>query len=193
MSAAPTPPETLSLLRQRRSAPPVTMTGPGPMPAEVDDLLAIAARVPDHGKLAPWRFIVFEGEARARAGDILAGIVAADTPDASPKRLDLERNRLMHAPVVVAVVSRAGPHVKVPEWEQILSAGAVAMNLTVAAAAMGFVTAWLTEWYAYDPRSKSALGLAENENIAGFIHIGRPTTPIEDRVRPIMADIVSRF
>ena len=169
------------------------MTGPGPSPGEVDELLAVAARVPDHGKLAPWRFIVFADEARHRAGEALAAIVAADAPDASPKRLDLERQRLAQAPVVVAVVSRASPHAKIPEWEQVMSAGAVAMNLVVAANAMGFSTSWLSEWYAYDPRAKAALGLAPHENVAGFIHIGNAAATPEDRVRPVMAEIVTRF
>jgi nitroreductase len=193
MTEPTTLPDTISLLQRRRSVPPAALASPGPTAAQLETILAIAARVPDHGKLAPWRFIVFEGEGRARAGEIFARIVAEENPDTPEKRLDLERMRLMHAPVVVAVVSRAAPHVKIPEWEQILSAGAVAMNLVVASNAMGFATSWLTEWYAYDTRTKAALGLGETENIAGFIHIGHPTAIIEDRVRPVLGEIVSRF
>jgi nitroreductase len=185
--------ETIALLRQRRSVPPAAMTAPGPSASQLETMLAVAARVPDHGKLVPWRFIVFDGEARDRAGEAFAAIVAEDAPDAPEKRLELERNRLKLAPVVVAVVSRAAPHAKISEWEQILSAGAVAMTLTIAANAMGFRTAWLTEWYAYDTRAKAALGLAETENIAGFIHIGSTQATIEDRVRPVMSEIVTRF
>ncbi len=185
--------DTLALLRRRRSVPPQALTEPGPAPGQLADLLRTAARVPDHGKLSPWRFIVFEGEGRDRAGAALAAIVAADDPQVSDKRLDLERNRLRHAPVVVAVVSRAVPHAKIPEWEQILSAGAVAMNLVVAANALGFATSWLTEWYAYDTRAKAALGLGETENVAGFIHIGTPASVPDDRVRPDMDAIVTRF
>jgi nitroreductase len=184
---------TIALLRHRRSVPPPTMAGPGPTPEELDAILSLAARVPDHGKLAPWRFIVFEGDARARAGDAIAAVHAQDNPDAKPARLDLERKRLQHAPTVVAVVSRAAPHAKIPEWEQVLSAGAAAMNLLVAANALGFATAWLTEWYSYDARVAEALGLAPHEKFAGFVHIGRPTTAVEDRVRPVMADIVTRY
>ena len=183
----------IGLLRRRRSVPPVALGGPGPDPAELDSLLALAARVPDHGKLAPWRFIVFRGEARRRAGEVIAGIFQSDNPDAEPTRIEVERKRLAHAPVVVAVVSRAAPHAKIPEWEQILSAGAVAMNLVVASNALGFATAWLTEWYSYDPRVRAALGLAEHERLAGFVHIGRPTTIPEDRVRPVLAEIVTHF
>ena len=184
---------TIALLRRRRSVPPLTMAGPAPTPEQLDTILALAARVPDHGKLAPWRFIVFEGEGRARAGDAIAAVHARDNPHAEPDRIALERKRLQHAPVVVAVVSRAAPHAKIPEWEQVLSAGAVAMNLVVAANALGFATAWLTEWYSYDTRVAEALGLAPHEKFAGFVHIGRPTTVVEDRVRPAMAEIVTRY
>ncbi len=184
---------TLALLARRRSAPPLTMTGPGPSPEEMDRILTLAARVPDHGKLAPWRFIVFEGDARARAGDLIAGVYREDNPDAKPERIELERRRLQHAPTVVAVVSRAAPHVKIPEWEQVMSAGASSMSLMIAANALGFVTAWLTEWYSYDTRVAAALGLEPHEKLAGFVHVGRPTVPVEDRVRPVMTDIVTHF
>ena len=184
---------TIALLRRRRSVPPMTMTGPGPTSDEMDTILSIAARVPDHGKLAPWRFIVFEGDGRARAGALIADIYTRDNPEAPEKRIELERNRLLHAPAVVAIVSRAAPHVKIPEWEQVLSAGSAAMNLVVAANALGFATAWLTEWYSYDSRFIAALGLAAHEKLAGFVHIGRPTVAVEDRVRPVMGEVVSRF
>lgn len=185
--------QTLDLLHRRRSVPPQFLTGPGPSPAELETLLAAAARVPDHGKLVPWRFIVFEGEGRTRAGAALAALVLADDPAASPQRLAAERGRLAHAPLVIAVVSRAGPHVKVPEWEQVLSAGAVAMTLTIAAVALGYATSWLTEWPTYHAGARAALGLADGETLAGFIHVGTPTLQPEDRVRPVMADIVTRF
>lgn len=190
----PTAPDpTIALLRRRRSVPPATMAGPGPTVDEMDTILSLAARVPDHGKLAPWRFIVFEGDARARAGEVIASVYAGDNPDATPSRLDGERRRLQHAPAVVAVVSRAAPHAKIPEWEQVMSAGAASMNLVVAANALGFATAWLTEWYSYDTRVAAGLGLSETEKLAGFVHIGRPTVAVEDRARPAMADIVTRF
>jgi nitroreductase len=184
--------ETLPLLAARRSVAPQAMTGPGPTPAELDRLLALAARVPDHGKLAPWRFVVIEGEARHRVGAIAAEVFKAANPSADEDRVAVEKGRFARAPLVVAVVSRAAPHVKIPEWEQVLSAGAVCMNLTVAAVAMGFVTSWITEWPAYDRAFLDRFGLAPHEKIAGFVHIGRGTPP-EDRVRPVMAEIVSRF
>ena len=185
--------DTLSLQARRRSVPPVQLSEPGPDHAELQELLTVAARVPDHGKLAPWRFIVFEGDGRLRAGEALAAVWKAAHPDAEAKRLDLERKRLALAPLVVGVVSRAAPHVKIPEWEQVMSVGAVAMNLVLAANAMGYATSWLTEWYAYDRAALDALGVAAHEKMAGFIHIGRPTATVDDRVRPDLAELVTRF
>jgi nitroreductase len=185
--------ETIGLLLNRRSAPPQTLVEPGPTAEEIETLLKVASRVPDHGKLAPWRFVLFEDEARDRAGAIAAQLFAEDNPDADEARLAIERGRFTRAPLVVAVVSRAAPHVKIPEWEQILSAGAVCMNLTTAANALGFRTAWLTEWCAYDRRFCRAIGLSDQEKLVGFIHIGRPSATIEDRVRPTLETIVTRF
>ncbi|WP_375466075.1 nitroreductase [uncultured Methylobacterium sp.] len=184
---------TLDLLRTRRSVPPPHLAAPGPTPEALDAILTLASRVPDHGKLAPWRFIVIEGEARVRIGAVIADTYAADNPEADAGRLAMEAKRLAHAPVVVAVVSRAGPHVKIPDWEQVLSAGAVAMNLVIAANAHGFATSWLTEWYAYDRRVLDALGLEPREKLAGFIHIGRAEEVPGDRPRPDLAEIVTRL
>lgn len=172
---------------------PHLLAEPGPTADELDALLTIAVRVPDHGRLTPWRFIVLEGEARRRAGEAIVAAYQADDPNADATRVAAERNRLARAPLVVAVVSRARPHVKIPEWEQTMSAGAVCMSLVIAANAMGFGTSWLTEWYAFDRRILDALGLDPNETIAGFIHIGRITTPPVERPRPALADIVTRF
>jgi nitroreductase len=156
-------------------------------------LLALAARVPDHGKLAPWRFILFEGAGRARAGEIFAKIHTEAHPGDDERRVEAERNRFRLAPLVVGVISRAAPHQKIPEWEQVLSAGAVCMNLMVAANALGFASIWLTEWVAYDRAVLARLGVAENERVAGFIYIGRADDPREDRARPLLSDIVTRF
>ena len=186
-------PDALQLLKTRRSVKPMELLGPPPTREEIETLLGIATRVPDHGKLAPWRFIVFTGEARQAAGEKIAAAFCADRPDATPEQIAFERNRLARAPLVIAVVSRAAPHVKISEWEQQLSAGASAMSLVIAAHAMGFAASWITEWYAYDRRVLDALGLTANERIAGFVHIGRPAKPPEDRERPKLADIVTRF
>ncbi len=184
--------DTIDLLKRRRSAPPAVMDGPGPSAHDLETILTVAARVPDHGKLAPWRFVVFEGAARDRAGRVALMIRIEDAADLDEKARDEELQRFARAPLVVAVVSRAAPHAKIPEWEQVLSAGAVCMNLIVAARALGFAATWLTEWPAYDARFRAAIGLAEHERIAGFLHIGR-AAPVEDRVRPALADIVTTF
>ena len=193
MNARPDLDETIALLLRRRSLPPQGMKGPGPNPAEIELMLTIAARVPDHGKLAPWRFILFEGPARERAGQIAATLLSQDDASLPEARLQAESTRFSRAPLVVAVVSRAAPHVKIPEWEQLLSAGAVCMNLVISANALGFVAAWLTEWCAYDRRFRAAIGLAPRERIAGFVHIGLANMASEDRPRPALSDIVSRF
>jgi nitroreductase len=186
-------PEALDLLKTRRSVKPLELTGPGPAAAELDTLLTVASRVPDHGKLTPWRFIVFEGDARIAAGETIATVFKAGNPQATEDQVAFERSRLARAPLVVAVVSRAAPHVKIPEWEQILSAGAAAMNLVTAAHALGFAATWITEWYAYDRGVLDAFGLKANEKIAGFVQIGRPARPPEDRPRPPLPEIVTRF
>jgi nitroreductase len=185
--------DALSLLKTRRSIKPVELAGPGLTAAEVETLLTIASRVPDHGKLVPWRFIVFDGDARLAAGQTIADAFRAKYPDAKPEQIDYERQRLARAPLVVAVVSRAAPHVKIPEWEQVLSAGAAAMSLVFAAHALGFAANWITEWYAYDRTVLDAFGLAPHEKIAGFVHIGRHAEAAEDRPRPPLSDIVTRY
>ncbi len=184
--------DTIALLKRRRSSPPAIMTGPGPTKEELTTILTIAARVPDHGKLAPWRFVVFEGRARDRVGRIALGLRLEDEPGLDEAARTEELRRFARAPLVVGVVSRAAPHVKIPEWEQVLSSGAVCMNLIVAARALGFSATWLTEWPAYDARFRAAIGLAEHEKIAGFIHIGRADA-VEDRPRPPLAEIVTTF
>ena len=186
-------PDALDLLKTRRSFKAAELTGPAPTAAEIDTLLTVASRVPDHGKLVPWRFIVFEGEARRAAGTAIVAAFRAKYPDAKPEQAEAERARLARAPLVIAVVSRAAPHVKIPEWEQVLSAGAAAMNLVLAAHALGYGAAWITEWYAYDRGVLDTLGLKPHEKIAGFVHIGRPPGKPEDRPRPPLAEIASRY
>jgi nitroreductase len=184
----------LSLLATRRSVKPDKLVAPGPSPSEIETMLQIAARVPDHKKLAPWRFIVIEGDARARLGEIIAETCRAEEAEPpSEVRLAMERGRLMRAPLVIAVVSRVITHRGAPEWEQILSAGASCFNLCLAANAMGYATSWITEWIAYNARIRAALGLADNERIAGFIYIGTPAERPEERERPDLAAIVSRW
>ena len=185
--------DTIELLKTRRSMKPREMTGPGPSPAELETILTIGARVPDHGKLAPWRFIIFEGDARARASEVIAGVFAQKNPNASPADIEVEKRRLTDAPLVIGVVSFTRPHPKVPPWEQELSAGASAMNIVTAATALGYGACWLTGWFAFDRDVLDGFGLKPDEKLAGFIHIGKASKPSEDRPRPALSDIVTRF
>jgi len=183
--------ETLrDYLATRRSVAAKLLEEPGPDSQTLRTILTLAARVPDHGKLVPWRFILFRGDARAAAGEVLAEVAEATGRDCD---LDEERARFLRAPVVVAVVSRAAPHPKIPEWEQVLSAGAVCLNLVHAAAAHGFRANWLTEWFAYDRTALAALGVGADENVAGFLHIGTSELAPADRDRPAMDAIVSEY
>lgn len=186
--------ETLDLLRTRRSVKPDLLAEPAPSAEELATILTIASRVPDHKKLVPWRFMVFQGEAREKAGELFAeACQVEEASPPSPVRLDMERKRFLRAPLVIGVISRATPKPGAPEWEQVLSAGAAAMNLCLAANALGYGTSWITEWIAYSPRVKAGLGLAENERVAGFVHIGTAKAKPEERERPILADIVTRW
>src|SRR6201996_1833241 len=188
-----TVPDAIELLKTRRSMKPREMTGPGPSPAEIETILTIGAQVPDHGKLAPWRFILFEGDARVRAGEIIAKVFAKKNPSAPDSDIEIEKKRLTDAPLVIGVVSFTRPHPKVPPWEQELSAGASAMNIVTAATALGYGANWLTGWFAFDRDVLEGLGLKPDEKCAGFIHIGSISKPNEDRPRPILSDIVTRF
>ena len=183
----------LDLLATRRSVKIADLKEPGPSAHELAILLTIASRVPDHGKLAPWRFVVFEGAARHKAGEAIAQAFRADHPDEDEGRIAIERGRLARAPLVVAVVSRAASHAKIPEWEQVLSSGAAAMNLVIAAHALGYAANWTTEWYAYDRRVLQQLGLADHERMSGFVHIGSAAQQPEDRPRPPLAEIVTYY
>lgn len=177
--------DALTLLKTRRSIPAAFLGPPGPSPEQLRQLLTIAVRVPDHGKLAPWRFVVLEGAARADAGALLEAQRLRREPDLPESERLAERTRFTRAPLVVCVVSRVTPgHPKATEREQLLSAGASVMSLVLAAHAMGFAANWLTERPADDPEARAILGLAEAERVAAFVHIGTPTVPPQERPRP---------
>jgi nitroreductase len=179
-------------LAARRSAKPDRLAAPGPTPEELRAILTTGARVPDHKKLAPWRFIVFEGEARTAMGEVFARACEKEEREPpSPIRLELERGRFLRAPLVIAVVSSPTHRPGVPEWEQVLSAGAVCFNVCLAANALGFGTSWITEWVAYSPTVREALGLKEGERIAGFIYVGRPMEKAEERERPELEKLLT--
>jgi nitroreductase len=186
-----TGPTMLDLLLSRRSGSGKAMTGPGPSKQQLADILRAGARVPDHGKLFPWRFIVFEGEGRERFADILVNILTQE--GVNPSQIDDWRGRVTGAPVIIGVVSSARELIKIPVWEQELSAGAVCQTILIASHALGFVGNWLTEWYAYHPTVKQKIGLRPGERMAGFIYIGTPKDELQERPRPEMDKIITHF
>lgn len=181
----------IDYLAVRRSVPAFQMCEPGPSTAEIEQILTLAVRVPDHGKIAPWRFVVYRGEERVRIGEALLAMALEKNPALSEEMIAVERARFTRAPVVIGVISTAGPHVKIPEWEQLMSAGAVCLNLLMAANAHGYVSNWLTEWFAYDEKAHPLLGIKPGEKVAGFIHIGSTTFPVTERPRPALSDVVT--
>ena len=184
-------PDAMDLLLSRRSGSAKAMKEPGPSKEQLAAILKAGARAPDHGKLFPWRFIVFEGQARERFGQMLGEILEAEGE--RERQIDEEKKRFLRAPIVVGVISGARELIKIPVWEQELSAGAVCQNLLIAAHASGFVANWLTEWYAYHPKVKERLGLKPGERMAGFVYIGTSAAELEERPRPDMEKIVSYF
>lgn len=181
------------LIALRRSAGSKMLTSPGPSPDEVTELLSVAARVPDHRKLEPWRFIVFEGAARLKFGDKIEAIHKAKTPDAKPEDLKAERERFLRAPVIIGVISSPNTAHKTPVWEQELSTGAVCQNLLLAGNAAGWAGVWLSEWISYDDDIKAELGLETDERCAGFIYLGTGTALSPERPRPNMAIKITRY
>ena len=184
---------TRTLLALRRSAGSKTLSDPGPSQEETNELLTVAARVPDHRRLEPWRFIVFEGEAREAFGETIAARHVELTPDASARDLEVERKRFLRAPVVIGVISSPTPEHKTPVWEQELSCGAVCYNLLLAANAAGWAGCWLTEWIAFDPVIATALDLVETERVAGFLYLGTAMADAPERPRPDIAEKTTRW
>ncbi|BCP53737.1 nitroreductase [Kaistia sp. 32K] len=186
-------PNMLAKLETRRSVP-MRAFDPAPIPVDhLDRILRIAARAPDHGRLAPWRFIVIEGEARRLSGERFDALYAARTPDLDASKQDMWTLYMMRSPVTVVLVSRPDPTSKIPEWDQILGSGAVGMNLIHAASAHGYATQWLLKWPGRDAEAAALLGVREDERVAGFIHLGRQTERPADRLRPDLETIVTRW
>ena len=181
-------PEVLAFLATRRSASAVTLAEPAPTASELHALLQLAARVPDHGKLAPWRFIILEPAAKAVFADRLEAL-AKSRGDA---RAAAKLGKLKIPPLCVAVVSRARTG-EIPEWEQLLSAGAVCTTLLYAAQALGYGANWITDWYAYDGEAKAILGLESAEKVAGYIFLGTPKEPPQERERPDVAALITAW
>lgn len=189
----PAIPALRDYLLTRRSVGIAFLQEPGPNPDELEQILTIGTRVPDHGKITPWRLVIIAGDDRAKAGAALADIAAGNMSGLDEASIEIERRRFLPAPLTIGVISSPQPHPKVPEFEQLLSAGNVAFNLLHAASALGFAASWVTRWYAFDAAAAAMLGAKEGERFVGFVHIGTPTAVIEDRPRPALADIVSRW
>ena len=184
----------LDFINARRSTPSRQLGEPGPDAAQLDALLAAAIRVPDHGKLVPWRLLLVRGATRAQLGERFAQLHRRKEPDIAESVLTKDRERYTFAPLIVAAIARTEPdHPKVPVQEQLLSAGCVAYNLLLGAQALGFGAQWLTGWAAYDRDAADLLGLASNEHVIGFVHIGTPREAAPERTRPAVADVVSEL
>ena len=187
-------PALLAALDQRRSTPSLQLGEPGPDAATVLRMLHSAVRVPDHGKLVPFRFIAIEGQARHALGEVLATRALQREPQAPAAAIDKDRSRFSHAPLVLAVVARLHPgNPKVPEIEQWMTAGSVCFALLQAAQALGFGAQWLTGWAAFDADIAAALGLGEHEHVAGFVHIGTPKIEVPERERPDPAALLTHW
>ncbi len=182
-----------AMLALRRSSGSKVLKSPGPSSEALDELLSVAMRVPDHRKLEPWRFIVFQGEARKRFGAEIEAIYKAENPDSDAPTYAFEKDRPMRAPSVVAVISSPNPDHKTPVWEQELSVGAVCYNLLLAANAAGWAGVWLTEWLAFDASIAKLLGLDTNERIAGFVYLGTSSVQNPERPRPDPAKKITRY
>jgi nitroreductase len=185
--------DMIDFLLTRRSIHIRTMQGPGPGDADLRKILEAGMRVPDHGRLTPWRFVVIRGDARKTLGDKIAELYRANNPGAIDEQVEIERERLMRAPLVVAVVSKVVKEHKIPVWEQTLSSGAACQNILIAALSMGYAAMWVTEWYSYNADFKAALGLAPDDQIAGLVYLGTEGGAVEERARPSYDDIVSEW
>jgi len=183
--------DPLQFLDLRRSVPSKQLDAPGPDPSALLRILTAAVRVPDHGKLVPFRFLRIEGEARHALGQVLVARTLQRDPDAPAAAIEKERMRFSHAPLIVAVIARLTPDHKVPEQEQLLSAGCVCFALLQSAQALGFGAQWLTGWAAYDEEIGNTLGLQMHEKVVGFLHIGTPKLEVPERERPDAAALLS--
>ncbi len=189
----PTNAALIDFLKTRRSVGIGFLAEPGPSAEELNEILAIGTRVPDHGKFVPWRLVIIDGDARIRAGEKLAEIAKRNRPEIDEASLANERRQFLPAPLTIGVIYSPRPNPKAPEIEQILSAGTVCYNLCQAAFAFGYAASWVTRWYAFDVAAQEMLGARAGERFVGFVHIGTPTTTPEDRDRPNLADVVTRW
>lgn len=183
----------LDFFKTRKSVPLSQVQGPGPDDAQIAEFLEMAARVPDHGRMEPWRFIIYRGAPALAAGEKLAALAVKRNGALSDEELERERNRLNRAPIAIGVVSNVNAESHIPDWEQFLSAGAVAMNLVSIATAAGFAANWITGWFCDDEEGRSIIGLEPHERMAGIIHIGHCDRSIPDRPRPNVPALTSHY
>ncbi|MDB5528502.1 MAG: nitroreductase [Devosia sp.] len=180
-------------LMSRRSVGQAFLKEPGPNAEELEQILTIGTRVPDHGKLNPWRLVLYTGDDRALIGEKLAAMAKAKNPNLEEAELERELMRFLPPPLTIGVLSSPKAHPTVPEWEQFLSAGNVAFNLVNAAFALGYAANWVSRWYSMDAEAARMLGAREGERFVAFVQIGTPSAVIEDRPRPKLDSIVSRW
>ena len=185
--------ELAEYLKSRRSDLAMTLVDPAPGESDIETMITLASRVPDHGKLAPWRFVEYGFSDRKKLADILIDMSDQETDIDRKESREKEITRFQSAPLVIGVISRAFTHSKVPEWEQVLSAGAVTMQLLIAANALGYGSQWLTGWYTRNENALKLLGVGDDEQVAGMVHIGTPSAQKTDRTRPALSDIYSRY
>ncbi len=183
----------IDFLLSRSSAPIADLRGPGPTDAEIETMIRVASRVPDHGKLEPWRFILYRGEARHRVGELLAALAEEREGPLSDFRREQELARFSRAPLVIGVVCSPKPHPKIPVWEMQLSAAAAAMNLLIAAGALGYGANWISNWYSDVEEGRRLLGLAPHESVTGFVHIGNYAGEAPQRPRPEPSAVMSDY
>lgn len=185
--------EMLHRMQTRRSVPMRAFREEAMASADIDTMLRLAARTPDHGRLVPWRFILVQGDGRHGLGEALDALYGRQKPDLDPAKKTIWADYMQRAPLTVILVSRIDPASKIPEWDQVLSAGAAGMNLIFAATALGYAAQWLLKWPGRDAEAAALCGALPGERIGGFLHIGRPLESPADRVRPDMAAIVTRW
>lgn len=185
--------QVLDFMLARRSVPISELKEPGPTDAQIETMLTVAARTPDHGRLAPWRFILYRGEARARIGELLAARAEEREGPLNDGRRQQELTRFSRAPLVIGVVHVPREHPRIPQWEMYLSGAAAAMNLVIAANALGYGTNWITNWYADDEEGRRIVGLSPQEKVIGFVHVGSYDAEVSERPRPELGGIVSDY
>ncbi len=183
----------IEFLLQRKSPPISQIQEPGPSDGQIDQMIRVATRVPDHGLLEPWRFILYRGEARTTVGEFFARRAGEREGPLNEQRIQQEKTRFTRAPLVIGVISSPKPHERIPEWEQFLSGGNAAFSLVLAAHALGFGANWVSNWYSDDAESRTFLGLSPNERVIGFVHIGTVNAKIPDRPRPEPAKVLSEY